>query len=181
MLRATQHIGQHTCPTPQRHVHDGVGLTQHEAVGFEALLDQRPMTVGFVVVTIQRIFLGFWRGMAEMHRLPRKRPNARGNKHQPRQHLPTGFSITDGWDKSLLSVRQIHQNGVAIKHGRLTILERRQLRIRVNSQKVRTKLLAFACVHRYGIKRQTQLLKQQCDLHGVGGCVVIESQHTQVL
>src|SRR5882724_4500892 len=82
-----EHVRRQARPAPERHIDDGVGITNHIAALGEMIVENAVMTLRFELVTVVGIFEALseisWRMVLEMHRLSRIGTDAGGNEHQP--------------------------------------------------------------------------------------------------
>src|SRR5271170_5792219 len=74
-------------------------------------------------------------------------------------------------------LREVEKDRVAVEHGRVTVDDRRSLRVGIDRQESRRELLPLPGVDRYQLIIKTRFLKEQGDLRRVGRGVIIEFDH----
>ena len=127
-------------------------------------------------IAIDRVFVLLRRIHAKVHRLAGIRTDAGGDEHQPRKQLAAQLVALRRHEFAGL-LAEVKQDRVAVEHGHVAVDNRRHLGIRIDRQKFRLVLLAFAGVDRNGLIGESGFFQKERHLGRVGRAAKVELQH----
>ena len=128
-------------------------------------------TAGFLAVALNRVLDRPRRGAQKVMHLAEHRSDAAHLKHQPLNRLEAFRLLL--WQKAAGFVRQVQQDGAGLEQGirlavrTVAIDNRGDLAVRVDGNKARRELLAFADINRVRGVGQRQFLQQDRHLAAV--------------